>query len=80
MLVIGAQPVGTAELDLDEEERQIRFRFQRLVDDGMMEVDVIAQATPQSPRKAGERGAGGGRTTSSTSWARRVRPRASQES
>ncbi len=46
MLVIGAQPVGTAELDLDEEERQIRFRFQRLVDDGMMEVDVIAQATP----------------------------------
>ena len=46
LLVVEAQPAGTADLALEEEERQIRFRFQPLIEAGLVEVDVLAQATP----------------------------------
>jgi hypothetical protein len=47
LLVVEAQPAGTAELAVDEEERQIRFRFQPLIEAGLVEVDVLARATPE---------------------------------
>lgn len=48
LLVVEAQPAGTAELAIEEEEQQIRFRFKPLIDAGLVEVDVVAQATPGS--------------------------------
>ncbi len=47
LLVVEAQPAGTAELAIDEEERQIRFRFQPLIETGLVEIDVLARATPE---------------------------------
>ena len=47
LLVVEAQPAGTVELALAEEERQIRFRFQPLIDAGLAESEVLTQATPQ---------------------------------
>jgi hypothetical protein len=47
LLVVEAQPAGTAELAVDEEERQIRFRFQPLIEAGLVEVDILARATPE---------------------------------
>lgn len=47
LLVVEAQPAGTVELALAEEERQIRFRFQPLIDAGLVEIEVLTQATPQ---------------------------------
>ena len=47
MLVVEAEPAGTADLSIDEEERQIRFRFQPLIDTGLVQVDALAKATPE---------------------------------
>ncbi len=47
LLVVEAQPAGTLELALEEEERQIRFRFQPLIDAGLVEINVLTQATTQ---------------------------------
>jgi CHAT domain-containing protein len=48
MLVVGAQPIGQAQLSIDEEETVIRRGFEPLIDAGILELVVLARATPQT--------------------------------
>ncbi|SEQ16501.1 CHAT domain-containing protein [Solimonas aquatica] len=45
MLVVAAQPVGTALLSLDDEEARIRLRFAPLLAAGLVQLEVLAAAT-----------------------------------
>jgi len=46
ILVVSAQPSGTAELSVDEERQVIQRSFQPLIDAGAVQVDVLPRATP----------------------------------
>jgi CHAT domain len=46
MLVIAAQPLGSVELSSREEEERIRHGFAPLTDAGLLELDVLTDATP----------------------------------
>lgn len=46
ILVVVAQPLGLAHLSVEEETEVIRSGFRRLIDDGLGEVDVLLDATP----------------------------------
>lgn len=46
ILVVVAQPLGTAHLSVEEETNVIRGGFHRLIESGMAEVDVLLDATP----------------------------------
>jgi len=48
ILVVVAQPLGTAHLSVEEETNVIRGGFHRLIKTGMAEVDVLLDATPDS--------------------------------
>ena len=45
MLVVQAQPTGTALLSIADEEQRIRHLFQPLIDAGLLEIDVLAHVT-----------------------------------
>jgi hypothetical protein len=45
MLVVEAQPTGTAPLAIADEEERIRHRFQPLIDAGLIEIEVLAHVT-----------------------------------
>ncbi len=47
ILVASAQPVGFGILSIEQEERVIRRGFQPLIDRGLVDVKVIARATPE---------------------------------
>jgi hypothetical protein len=46
ILVVVAQPLGLAHLSVEQETEVIRSGFRRLIDDGLGEVDVLLNATP----------------------------------
>jgi|GEM_PF-630940 len=46
ILVVEAQPAGTAPLSADEEHNLIRHRFQPLIDSGLAEIEALPRATP----------------------------------
>jgi hypothetical protein len=46
ILVVVAQPLGTASLSVDDETNVIRSGFYRLLEEGLAEVDVLLNATP----------------------------------
>jgi CHAT domain-containing protein len=46
MLVVAAQPLGSVELSSREEEERIRHGFAPLTDAGLLELDVLTDATP----------------------------------
>jgi hypothetical protein len=48
ILVVVAQPLGTANLSAEEETEVIRSGFQRLIDSGLAEVEVLLDATPDA--------------------------------
>ena len=47
MLVVEAQPAGTAPLAIQDEEERIRHRFQPLLDAGLIEIEVLAHVTAE---------------------------------
>ena len=47
MLVVEAQPTGTAPLAIADEEERIRHRFQPLIDAGLLEIEVLAHVTAE---------------------------------
>lgn len=47
-LVVVAQPLGTAALAVEDEQERVRASFRRLIDRGLMEVEVLSDATPES--------------------------------
>ncbi len=47
LLIVEAQPVGTAILAVGDEEERIRHRFRPLLDAKLVEIDVVAEATPE---------------------------------
>ena len=47
MLVVEAQPAGTAPLAIADEEERIRHRFQPLLDAGLIEIEVLAHVTAE---------------------------------
>jgi CHAT domain len=47
MLVVEAQPAGTAPLAIQDEEERIRHRFQPLLDANLIEIEVLAHATAE---------------------------------
>jgi CHAT domain-containing protein len=47
VLVVGAQPIGQAELSIEEEATVIRRGFEPLIDAGFLDLVVLPQATPQ---------------------------------
>ncbi|MBI1786012.1 MAG: CHAT domain-containing protein, partial [Acidobacteria bacterium] len=58
ILVVVAQPLGTAHLSVEEEEEAIKAGFRRLIDDGLAEVDILQNAAPARLHRvleAGER-------------------------
>lgn len=46
ILVVVAQPLGLAHLSVDEETEVIKSGFRRLIDNGLADVDVLLDATP----------------------------------
>jgi len=48
MLVVGAQPIGQAELSVDEESTVIRRGFEPLIEAGILDLVVLPRATPQT--------------------------------
>ena len=48
ILVVVAQPLGTARLSVDDETNVIRSGFYRLLEEGLAEVDVLLNATPDA--------------------------------
>jgi hypothetical protein len=48
MLVVGAQPIGQAELSIEEETTVIRRGFEPLIDAGVLDLVVLPRATPQT--------------------------------
>ena len=47
LLIVEAQPVGTAVLAVGDEEERIRHRFRPLLDAKLVEIDVVADASPE---------------------------------
>jgi hypothetical protein len=47
ILVAAAQPIGLVPLSIDQEVRVLRRGFQKLIDAGLVAVDVLARATPE---------------------------------
>lgn len=47
MLVVEAQPVGTVELAVEDETARIEHRFHLLTDAQLVEIEVLAEATPE---------------------------------
>lgn len=47
ILVIAAQPIGAGELSIAEEEEKIRAAFRSLIEAGLADVRVVANATPK---------------------------------
>lgn len=47
LLIVEAQPVGTAILAVADEEERIRHRFRPLLEAKLVEIDVVAEATPE---------------------------------
>jgi hypothetical protein len=47
LLIVEAQPVGTAILSVEDEQERIRHRFRPLLDAKLVEIDVVAEATPE---------------------------------
>jgi hypothetical protein len=47
MLVVEAQPIGTAELGAEDEKARIEHRFHPLTDAGLLEIEVLPEATPE---------------------------------
>jgi hypothetical protein len=47
MLVVEAQPTGTAPLAIADEEERILHRFQPLIDAGLIEIEVLAHVTAE---------------------------------
>jgi hypothetical protein len=48
MLVVGAQPIGQAQLSVEEEMTVIRRGFEPLMEAGVLDLVVLPRATPQS--------------------------------
>ena len=46
LLMVEAQPISTAELAVEDEEALIRYRFEPLIESGLVEIEVLAEATP----------------------------------
>lgn len=46
LLVVEAQPVGTAPLAIEEEEAQLKEKFRPLTEANLIQIDVLARATP----------------------------------
>jgi hypothetical protein len=47
LLIVEAQPVGTALLAVGDEEERIRHRFRPLLDAKLVEIDVVTDASPE---------------------------------
>ncbi|MBI5446836.1 MAG: CHAT domain-containing protein [Deltaproteobacteria bacterium] len=54
ILVVVAQPLGTAHLSFEEETEVIRSGFRRLLDAGIAEVEILSHATPDALHRAVE--------------------------